>query len=59
MDFQVLDKNFKVMLELWRYKPVLEGFTGVDMAGDLNGWKSTPCYLFTFAGVVVSWKSKL
>ena len=29
------------------------------MAGDLDGRKSTSAYLFTFAGGVVSWQTKL
>ena len=38
---------------------MLEGFTDADMAGDLDGRKSTSGFLFTFAGGVVSWQSKL
>uniref|UniRef100_A0A2N9EWM8 Integrase catalytic domain-containing protein n=1 Tax=Fagus sylvatica TaxID=28930 RepID=A0A2N9EWM8_FAGSY len=40
-------------------KPVLEGYTDADMAGDLNDRKSTSGFLFTLAGGVVSWQSKL
>uniref|UniRef100_A0A2N9I3V5 CCHC-type domain-containing protein n=1 Tax=Fagus sylvatica TaxID=28930 RepID=A0A2N9I3V5_FAGSY len=40
-------------------KPVLEGYTDADMAGDLDGRKSTSGFLFTFAGGAVSWQSKL
>ncbi|CAL5395059.1 unnamed protein product [Camellia sinensis] len=40
-------------------KPVLEGYTDSDMAGDLDGRKSTSGFLFTFAGGAVSWQSKL
>ncbi|CAL5439703.1 unnamed protein product [Camellia sinensis] len=40
-------------------KPVLEGYTDSDMAGDLDGRKSTSGLLFTFAGGAVSWQSKL
>ncbi|CAL5395053.1 unnamed protein product [Camellia sinensis] len=40
-------------------KPVLEGYTDSDMAGDLDGSKSTSGFLFTFAGGAVSWQSKL
>ena len=29
---------------------MLEGFTDADMAGDLDGRKSTSGFLFTFAG---------
>ena len=38
---------------------MLEGFTDANMAGDLDGRKSTSGFLFTFAGEVVSWQSKL
>jgi hypothetical protein len=41
------------------FKPVLEVYTYADMAGDLDGKKSTLGFLFTFAGRVVSWQSKL
>lgn len=40
-------------------KPVLEGYTDADMAGDVDSRKSTSGYLFTFAGGAVSWQSKL
>ncbi|KAK9134561.1 hypothetical protein Syun_013891 [Stephania yunnanensis] len=40
-------------------KPTLEGYTDSDMAGDLDGRKSTSGYVFTFAGGAVSWQSKL
>lgn len=40
-------------------KPILEGYTDSDMAGDLDKRKSTSGYLFTFAGGAVSWQSKL
>uniref|UniRef100_A0A2N9FPQ8 Reverse transcriptase Ty1/copia-type domain-containing protein n=1 Tax=Fagus sylvatica TaxID=28930 RepID=A0A2N9FPQ8_FAGSY len=40
-------------------KPVLEGYTDADMAGDLDGRKSTSGFLFTFAGGAVSWQPKL
>ena len=40
-------------------KPILEGFTDADMAGDLDGRKSTSGFLFTFAGGAISWLSKL
>ena len=38
---------------------MLKGFTDADMAGDLDGRRSTSGFLFTFAGGVVSWQSKL
>jgi len=40
-------------------KPVLEGFTDADFAGDLDPRLSTFGYLFTFAGGAISWRSKL
>ena len=39
--------------------PVLEGYIDADMAGDLDGRKSTSRYLFTFVGGAVSWQSRL
>ena len=41
------------------FKPVLEGFTDADFAGDLDCRLSTSGYLFTFAGGAISWQSKL
>ena len=38
---------------------MLEGFTDADMAGDLDGRKSTSGFLFTFAGGAISWQFKL
>eukprot|EP00253_Pinus_taeda_P022625 PITA_22625 len=35
-------------------KTVLEGFTDVDMAGDMDTRKSTTRYLYTFAGATIS-----
>ncbi|KAI4344544.1 hypothetical protein L6164_011759 [Bauhinia variegata] len=40
-------------------KPVLDGYTDADMAGDVDSRKSTSGYMMTFAGGVVSWQSKL
>ncbi|CAH9131081.1 unnamed protein product [Cuscuta epithymum] len=40
-------------------KPILEGYTDADMAGDLDSRKSTSSYIFTLAGGAVSWQSKL
>ena len=37
----------------------MEGYTDSDMAGDLDGRKSTSGFLFTFAWGAVSWQSKL
>lgn len=38
---------------------ILKGYTDADMAGDLDGRKSTSGIVFTFAGGAVSWQSKL
>ncbi|KAF3627162.1 hypothetical protein FXO37_30009 [Capsicum annuum] len=38
---------------------MLKGYTGADMAGDLDNKKSTTGYLFTFLGGAISWQSKL
>ncbi|KAL0551898.1 hypothetical protein IC582_010990 [Cucumis melo] len=40
-------------------KPVLIGYTDLDMAGDIDSRKSTSGYLMTFAGGAVSWQSRL
>ncbi|KAI4346231.1 hypothetical protein L6164_013300 [Bauhinia variegata] len=40
-------------------KPVLDGYTDADMAGDVDSRKSTSGYMMTFAGGAVSWQSKL
>ena len=57
--FRYLRRTFKLCLSFGREKLVLEGYTDADMAGDLDGRKSTSGYLFTFAGGAVSWQSKL
>eukprot|EP00253_Pinus_taeda_P035284 PITA_35284 len=38
---------------------VLEGFTNVDMAGDMDTRKSTTCYFYTFVGATISWLLRL
>ena len=40
-------------------KPVLDGYTDADMAGDVDSRKSTSGYLMTFSGGAVSWQSRL
>ena len=40
-------------------KPMLDGFTDSDMAGDIESRKSTSGYLMTFVGGAVAWQSKL
>ena len=57
--FRYLRRTSKLCLSFGRGKLVLEGYTDADMAGDLDGRKSTSGYLFTFAGGAVSWQSKL
>uniref|UniRef100_A0A151UIC2 Retrovirus-related Pol polyprotein from transposon TNT 1-94 n=1 Tax=Cajanus cajan TaxID=3821 RepID=A0A151UIC2_CAJCA len=37
----------------------LQGFSYVDLGGDLNGRKNTIAYIFTLGDTTVSWKSKL
>jgi hypothetical protein len=57
--FRYLRGSSKSCLSFGSSKPVLEGYTDADMAGDLDGRKSTSGFLFTFAGGAVSWQSKL
>ncbi|GFS33196.1 hypothetical protein Acr_00g0026970 [Actinidia rufa] len=40
-------------------KPILVGYTDSDLAGSLDGRKSTSGHMVTFAGGVVAWQSKL
>ena len=49
----------KVCLCFGDGKPILDGFTDSDMAGDIDSRISTSKYLMTFAGRVVAWQSKL
>ena len=49
----------KLCLTFGDSKPILEGYVDADWAGDLDGRKSTSGYLFTFAGGVVSWQTRL
>ena len=46
--FKYLRGTSKLCLSFGKEKPVLVGYTHADMAGDLDGRKSTSCYLFTF-----------
>uniref|UniRef100_A0A2N9FFW3 Integrase catalytic domain-containing protein n=1 Tax=Fagus sylvatica TaxID=28930 RepID=A0A2N9FFW3_FAGSY len=57
--FRYLRGSSKSCLSFGSSKPVLEGYTDADMAGDLDGKKSTSGFLFTFARGAVSWQSKL
>ena len=40
-------------------KPMLDGFTDGDMAGDVDSRKSTSVYLMTFARRAIAWQSEL
>ena len=40
-------------------KPMLVGYTDLDMAGDMDSRKSTSRYLITFLGGDVSWQLRL
>jgi hypothetical protein len=57
--FRYLRGSSKSCLSFGSSKPVLEGYTNADMAGDLDGRKSTSRFLFTFVGGAVSWQPKL
>ena len=57
--FRYLRGSSKLCLSFGSSKPVLKGYTNADMAGDLDGRKSTSRFLFTFVGGAVSWQSKL
>ncbi|OMO65301.1 DNA helicase PIF1, ATP-dependent [Corchorus capsularis] len=57
--FRYLRGTSKMCLTFGTSQIVFEGFTDAGMAGDLDSKKSTSGYIFTFAGGVVSWQSKL
>ena len=57
--FKYLRASSKYCLSFGSFKPVLEGYTDADMAGDLDGRKSNSGYLSTFARGAVSLQSKL
>jgi hypothetical protein len=38
---------------------VLDGYTDMNMAGDVDSRKSISKYLMTFLGEVISWQSRL
>ena len=52
--FKYLRGSSKLCLSFRKGKPVLEGYTDADMAGDLDGRKSTSSYLFTFVRGAIS-----
>jgi len=37
----------------------LQGFSYVDLGGDLDCRKSTTCYIFILDSTIINWKSKL
>ena len=57
--FRYLRGTSKLCLCFGKGKPVLGGYIDADMAGDLDGRKSTSSYLFTFVGGAISWQSML
>ena len=57
--FRYLKDSSKLCLSFGSFKPVLEGYTYVDMASDLDDRKSTSEFLFTFTGEAISCQSKL
>ena len=57
--FRYLRGTSKLSLCYGSGKPLLEGYTDADMAGDLDNRKSTSGYVFTFSGGAISWQSKL
>ncbi|CAN0898839.1 Retrovirus-related Pol polyprotein from transposon TNT 1-94 [Linum grandiflorum] len=57
--FRYLRGTSKLSLCYGAVKPILEGYTDADMAGDFDSRKSTSGYVFTFSGGAISWQSKL
>ena len=57
--FRNLRGTSKVCLSFGGLEQSHEGYTYYDMARDLDCRKSTSGCLFTFAGGVISWQSKL
>ena len=49
----------KLKLTFGSGKPVLVGYTDLNMVGDVDNRRSTSGYLMTFSGGAVSWQSKL
>ena len=49
MNSQVLKRYPKICLCYRGADPILEGYINADMAGDLDGRKSTSGFLYTFA----------
>lgn len=51
--------TFRMCLCFGSSDPMLDGYTYAHMVGDINSRKFTYGYMMTFAGEVVSWKSRL
>nr|GEV02723.1 retrovirus-related Pol polyprotein from transposon TNT 1-94 [Tanacetum cinerariifolium] len=51
--------TFKLGITFGNGKPMLVGYTDLDMAGNKDNMKFTFGYLMTFAGGAVSWQSRL
>jgi hypothetical protein len=59
MESQYLKCTLRVCLCFGNGKQVLDGFTDVDMVGDIDSRKSTSGYPITYSGGAVSWQSRL
>ena len=57
--FRYLRGTSKMCLCFGSGDPILQGYTDVDYAGDMDSRKSTSGYLMTFAGGAVAWQSRL
>ena len=59
--FKYLKKtvNFKLAYNLDTSEPTLSGYCDADLAGDIDGRKSTTGYIFMFGGAPLSWRSSL
>ncbi|GKE03965.1 putative RNA-directed DNA polymerase, partial [Tanacetum coccineum] len=57
--FRYLRGTSKLGITFRNGKPMLVGFTDLDMAGNKDNVNSTSGYLMTFAGGAVSWQSRL
>ena len=49
----------RVCLSFGSGKPMLNSYTNVDMADDVDSRKFTSGYMMTFAGGTMSWQSRL
>ena len=49
----------RVCLRFGDRKSVLEGFTNLDMLGDIDSSQSTSSYVMNYAGGVASWEPRL